>query len=176
VTGFVNTTLVMAAALLFVASLSSFIVSLMRNIIPHRVRLITQMLVISMLVILVHLFLQAYWFEMSKALGPYVGLIITNCIILGRCEDCALRNRPIHSLLDGLGSAMGYGAVLLAISLIREPLGKGTILGYHLMPDGFLPVQLLGSAPGAFLAMGIIVWLVRAFRPEQQVAAYPEAR
>ncbi len=129
VTGFVSTTLVMGGALLFVASMSTLAVSLLRNVIPHRVRLIAQMLIISMLVILVHLFLKAYFYDMSRALGPYVGLIITNCLILGRCESYAVRNTPVMSFLDGLGSAIGYALVLLVISLIREPLGNGTLLG-----------------------------------------------
>ena len=176
VTGFVDTTLVMGAALIFVASLSSLAVSLMRNFIPPRVRLISQMLVISTLVILVHLLLQAHWFDMSKALGPYVGLIITNCIILARCEACALRSRPVHSFLDATGSAIGYAAVLLAISLMREPLGSGTLLRYPLMPESFAHVRIVAAAPGAFLAMGVIVWLVRAIWPESLPPEYREAR
>jgi len=176
VTGFVDTTLVMCAALLFVASISSLLVSLLRNVIPHRVRLIAQMLIISMLVIIVHLYLRAYWFDMSKALGPYVGLIITNCLILGRCEAYALRNNPVMSFLDGLGSAAGYGLVLLAIALVREPLGSGTLLGFNAMPDGYLPMQLIAAAPGAFLAMGIVVWIVRSFWPEvEPTEPHPEA-
>lgn len=176
VTGFVDTTLVMCAALLFVASISSLLVSLLRNIIPHRVRLIAEMLVISMLVIIVHLYLRAYWFDMSKALGPYVGLIITNCLILGRCEAYAMRNNPLMSFLDGLGSAAGYGLVLLAIALVREPLGSGTLLGMRVMPGSFLPMQLIAAAPGAFLAMGIVVWIVRSFWPEvEPTEPHPEA-
>ena len=166
VTGFVSTTLVMGAALLFVASISTLLVSLLRNVTPRRVRLIVQMLVISTPVILVHLFLRAYFFDMSKALGPYVGLIITNCLILGRCEAYAIRNRPLMSFLDGLGSAAGYTLVLLAISLIREPLGSGTLLGYQIMPKSFTPALLVAAAPGAFFAMGIVVWIVKAIRPD----------
>jgi len=162
VTGFVSTTLVMGASLLFAASMSCLLVSLMRNLIPHQVRLIVQMLIVSTLVILVHLFLQAYFFEMSRALGPYVGLIITNCLILGRTEAFALRNRPLASFLDGLGSALGYALVLLVISVIRESLGRGTLLGYAVMPKGFTPMMLLSSAPGAFFALGVVVWVVKA--------------
>ena len=175
VTGYVSTTLVMGAALLFVASLSTLSVSLLRNVTPHRVRLIVQMLIISMLVIVVHLFLRAWWFDMSKALGPYVGLIITNCLILGRCEGYAMRNGPVMSFLDGLGSAAGYALVLLTISVIREPLGNGTFLGYNIMGQSFLPVRLIGAAPGAFLAMGIVVWVVSAVWPGLQAAEHPEA-
>lgn len=175
VTGYVSTTLVMGAALLFVASLSTLSVSLLRNVTPHRVRLIVQMLIISMLVIVVHLFLRAWWFDMSKALGPYVGLIITNCLILGRCEGYAMRNGPVMSFLDGLGSASGYALVLLTISIIREPLGNGTFLGYNIMGQSFLPVRLIGAAPGAFLAMGIVVWVVSAVWPGLHAAEHPEA-
>jgi len=176
VTGFVSTTAVMGIALLFVASLSCFVVSLLRNVTPHRVRLIVEMLVISVLVIVVHLFLQAYWYDMSSALGPYVALIITNCLILGRCEAFALRNGPVRSALDGFGSAMGYALVLLAISLIREPLGHGTVLGVQVMPEAWLPMHLVSGPPGAFLAMGLVVWLVRTIWPEEEPTEHPEAR
>lgn len=162
VTGFVSTTLVMGASLLFVASVSCLLVSLMRNLIPHQVRLIAQMLIVSMLVILVHLYLQAYHFEMSRSLGPYVGLIITNCLILGRTEAYAIRNRPLASFMDGFGSALGYALVLLCIAVIRESLGRGTLLGYSVVPAGFMPMMLLSSAPGAFFALGAVVWIVRA--------------
>lgn len=176
VTGRVSTTVVMGAALLFVASLSSLMVSWMRTIIPHRVRLIAQMLVISMLVIIVHLYLRAYFFDMSQALGPYVGLIITNCIILGRCEAYAMRNGPVMSALDGFGSALGYALVLLVISLIREPLGNGTLFGFSVTPAGFESVQLIAAAPGAFLAMGIVVWVVRSVWPSvDPTEQHPEA-
>ena len=174
VTGFVSTTMVMCAALFFVASMSTLAVSLLRNVIPHRVRLIAQMLIISMLVILVHLFLRAYFYDMSKSLGPYVGLIITNCLILGRCESYAIRNTPIMSFLDGLGSAAGYALVLLAISLIREPLGSGTLLGYQIMPQNFMPVGLVRAAPGAFLAMAIVAWVVKAIWPDSHPEEHQE--
>jgi len=175
VTGFVATTLVMGAALLFVASISTLIVSLLRNLMPHRVRLIAQMLIVSLLVIIVHLLLRAFWFDMSTALGAYVGLIITNCLILGRCESCALRSSPLPAFLDGLGSAAGYSLVLLLIAIIREPLGHGTLLGMSVMPDGFMSVMLVAKAPGAFLAMGIVVWVVRSIWPEPQPLEHPEA-
>jgi len=175
VTGYVATTLVMGCALLFVASLSTLAVSLLRKVTPFRVRLIVQMLIISTFVILVHLFLRARFFDMSRALGPYVGLIITNCLILGRCEGYAMRNGPVASFLDGLGSAAGYALVLLAISLIREPLGHGTLLGHSVAPAGFRPAMVIGAAPGAFIAMGVVVWVVRAIWPETEPAQHPEA-
>lgn len=168
VTGYISTTIVMSVALMFTAAFSSLLVSLLRNMIPRRVRLISQMLIISTLVIVVHLFLRAYYFDMSKALGPYVGLIITNCIILGRCESYALRNPPLPSLLDGLGSAMGYAWVLLAISVVREALGHGTFLGMGVMPAGYTPNLVAGAAPGAFLVMGVVIWIISAIRPDLQ--------
>ena len=174
VTGTLDTTFVMCAALLFVSGASTFLVSLMRNVTPHRIRLIVQMLVISVMVILVHQYLRAFHNEMSRALGPYVGLIITNCILLGRCEAFAMSNGPLRSLMDGLGSAAGYGLVLVAVALIREPLGHGTLLNARIMPEWFRPALLLSAAPGAFLAMGTIVWVVRAIRPRSDETTHPE--
>jgi len=176
VTGYVSTTLVMGAALLFVAALSTMSISLLRHSIPHRVRLIVQMLVISTLVIVVHLYLRAYHFDMSKSLGPYVGLIITNCLILGRCESYAMRNGPLLSFFDGLGSAAGYALVLLAIALIREPLGSGTLLGLRIFPEAFEPAMFFKAAPGAFISMGIVVWIMRAGWPEEEMGEHPEAQ
>ncbi len=176
VTGYVKPTVVMGAALLFVASFSSLAVSLLRNVTPHRVRLIVEMLVIATLVGLVYQFLRAYWFTMSEALGAYVALIITNCLILGRCEGFAMRNGPIRSALDGFGSAAGYALVLLAIAAIREPLGHGTLLGYPILPGSYVGAQLISGPPGAFLAMGIIVWIVRAIWPEEPLTEHPEAQ
>ncbi|MBN2449834.1 MAG: NADH:ubiquinone reductase (Na(+)-transporting) subunit D [Lentisphaeria bacterium] len=175
VTALVNPTLVMGAALIFVASLNGLMISLLRNAIPHRVRLIVQMLIISVLVILVHLYLRAYHFEMSETLGPYVGLIITNCIILGRSEGFALRNGPLASFLDGIGQAAGYALILLAIAVIREPLGSGTLCGLRVLPETFPAAMLLKAAPGAFITMGVVVWVVRAIWPEPQQTEHPES-
>lgn len=176
VTGLVSTTVVMCIALVFVCSMSTLIISLIRDLVPHRVRLIVQMLVVSTLVMLVHQYLRAYHFEMSRALGPYVGLIITNCIILGRCEGYAMRNGPVLSFLDGFGNAAGYGLVLLAIALIREPLGAGTLYGFRITPGSFDPALLAKAAPGAFLAMGVVVWVVRAIWPDAEpTSEHPEA-
>lgn len=175
VTGLVSTTLVMNAALLFSAGFSCLVVSLIRRAIPHRVRLIVQMLVISTLVSFVHLYLRAYHYEMSRQLGPYIPLIVTNCILLGRTEGFAMRNGPIASFFDGIGNALGYAVVLLLIALIREPLGSGTLLGHPVMPASYEPMHLLSSAPGAFLAMGVVVWVVRAIWPEEPPTEHPEA-
>ncbi|MCK5802490.1 MAG: NADH:ubiquinone reductase (Na(+)-transporting) subunit D [Lentisphaeria bacterium] len=185
ITNLVSTTIVMSISLLFVASFSCLAISLLRNAIPHRVRLIAEMLIISTLVIVVDLYLQAFHFETSRLLGPYVGLIITNCIILGRCEGFALRNSPVRAFFDGLGNAAGYAVVLLIISLVREPLGSGMItlvnhadgtdLAFRVLPACAKPALLLQASPGAFLTMGVVVWIVRAIWPEEDVNEHPEA-
>jgi len=176
VTGFVSTAVVMGLALVLTTSVSALMISLIRNLIPNRVRLIIQMLLISVLVIFIHLFLRAYYFDMSKALGPYVGLIITNCVLLGRCEAYAMRNKPLPSFFDGLGNGAGYALILLIIALIREPLGSGTLLGYRVMPADFMPVAMIGSAPGAFMVMGILILIVRSIWPEKPITEeHPEA-
>lgn len=171
VTSRVDTTLVMAGSLLFVGFFSCLAVSLLRTVTPRRVRMIAYMLIISTFVIVADQYLKAEHFELSKALGPYVGLIITNCILMGRCEAYASRNPPIQSALDGAGNGLGYGLVLLAISLVREPLGSGTLLGweigagdFRLIPAGY-ECQLMGMAPGAFFAFAVLVWVVRAKWP-----------
>ena len=175
VTGYVSTTVVMCLALIFVCATSTMVISMLRNLVPHRVRLIVQMLVVSTLVMLVHQYLRAYHFDMSQALGPYVGLIITNCIILGRCEGYAMRNGPVLAFIDGFGNAAGYALVLLAIAVIREPLGSGTLCGIPVTPQSFSPALLAKAAPGAFLAMGVVVWIVRAIWPDaEQTSEHPE--
>lgn len=175
VTGMVSTTLVMDVALLFTAGFSCLIISLVRNAIPHRVRLIAQMMIISTLVTCVYLYLQAFHYDLSGAVGSYIALIITNCILLGRTEGFAMRNGPIASFFDGIGNALGYALVLLVIAVVREPLGSGTLLGFRVMPANYEPVMLLASAPGAFLAMGVVVWVVRAVWPDEPPAEHPEA-
>ncbi len=166
VTNRMDTTLVMCSALLFVAALSCFLVSLLRNVTPRNVRMITQMLIIATLVIVADLYLKSHYIVLSRALGPYVGLIITNCIIMGRCEAFASRNKPVLAMMDGAANALGYGLVLIIIALVREPLGSGTLFGYQIMPAGYLPCRLMIMAPGAFLAMGLLVWIVRSMYPQ----------
>ena len=168
VTSRLDTTLVMCTSLLFVATLSSLAISLLRNLTPRRARMIAYMLVIATFVILVDEYLKAYHFKLSKALGPYVGLIITNCIVMGRCEVFASRNPPLASVFDGLSNAAGYGMVLLCIALVREPLGAGTVLGMRVMPDAYDPCQLMSLAPGAFFTMGCLVWIVRSKWPPEE--------
>jgi len=170
VTNSLDKALVMSAALGFVAAVSCLLVSLLRGLTPHRVRMITQVIIIATVVTVVELFLKAYYFSMSRRLGAYVGLIVTNCIIMGRCEVFASRNRPIAAAVDGLGNAAGYALVLCAIALVREPLGAGTLLGTHVMPDMYLNNRLMAGAPGAFLAMGVLAWVFRAIYPIEEPA------
>jgi Na+-transporting NADH:ubiquinone oxidoreductase subunit D len=173
VTNRVDKTLVMCASLVFVATLSCLAVSMLRHHTPRRVRMIAQMLIIATLVILVDLYLRSHWIDMRNALGPYVELIITNCLIMGRCEACASRSGPVKSALDGMGAGLGYSIVLCAIALLREPIGSGTLLGHPVFGSGFEPVRVVALAPGAFIAMGIIVWLVRGIWPELTDEAGP---
>lgn len=170
VTNLVLNTLVMNAGLVFTLSMSCFTVSLLRKFTPMRIRMMAQTLIIASYVIIVDIVIKAYLPDISEALGPYVGLIITNCIVMGRCEAFARNNPPAASLLDGLGVSFGYGLVLLVIALIREPLGFGTILGFRVMPEGFTTWTIMIMAPGAFFTLGILVWLIRYFFPRDAVA------
>ena len=166
VTNLLVNTLVMNAGLIFTLCMSSLTVSLLRNYTPMRIRMMVQTLIIASYVIIVDIAIKAYLPDISEALGPYVGLIITNCIIMGRCEAFARNNPPLASLLDGLAVSLGYAAVLLAIALVREPLGFGTLFGYRVMPAGFTPWTIMIMAPGAFFMLGIYVWIIRAYFPQ----------
>jgi Na+-transporting NADH:ubiquinone oxidoreductase subunit D len=166
VTNLLINTLVMNAGLIFTVAMSSMTVSMLRNFIPARIRMMVQTLIIASYVIIVDILIQAYLPDISEALGPYVGLIITNCIIMGRCEAFAQNNRVFPSLVDGIAVGLGYAVVLTVIAIIRELLGFGTILGIRIMPDGFTPWTIMIVAPGAFFVLGILTWMVRAFSPE----------
>lgn len=166
VTNLILNTLVMNAGLIFTVTLSSLTVSLLRKVTPMKIRMMAQTLIIASYVIIVDIFIKAYLPEISEALGPYVGLIITNCIVMGRCEAFARNNSPWPSFLDGLAMSLGYAGVLLTIALVREPLGFGTILGYRVMPGGFTPWTIMVMAPGAFFTLGILVWMLRAYFPK----------
>ena len=165
-TNLVANTLVMSAGLVFALSMSCLTVSILRNVTPMRIRMMVQTLIIASYVIIVDKVIKANLPDISEALGPYVGLIITNCIVMGRCEAYARSNPPWHSFLDGLAVGLGYSAVLLLIALFRETLGFGTILGYHVMSDTFTPWTIMIMAPGAFFMLGIFVWVVRSFFPQ----------
>jgi Na+-transporting NADH:ubiquinone oxidoreductase subunit D len=168
VTNLMVNTLVMNAGLIFTLSMSSLTVSLLRTYTPMRIRMMVQTLIIASYVIIVDIVIKAYLPSISEALGPYVGLIITNCIIMGRCEAFARNNPPLASFLDGIAVAIGYALVLMAIALVREPLGFGTLLGFRVMPEGFTPWTVMIMAPGAFFMLGLYVWIVKAFFPQPQ--------
>ena len=165
VTNVLANTLVMCAGLLFTMAMSSLTVSLLRQVTPGRIRMMVQTLIIASYVIIVDIVIRAYQPEIGDALGPYVGLIITNCIVMGRCEAFARSNPPLPSLLDGLATALGFSAVLFFIAVVRETLGFGTVLGFRVMPDGFVPWTIMIMAPGAFFVLGLLIWAVRARFP-----------
>ena len=159
-------TLVMNAGLIFTLSMSSLTVSLLKTYTPMRIRMMVQTLIIASYVIIVDIVIKGFLPGISEALGPYVGLIITNCIIMGRCEAFARSNPPWASFLDGLAVGLGYAFVLSMIAVVREALGFGTFFGYRIMPDGFVPWTIMIMAPGAFFMLGIFVWFVRSLFPQ----------
>lgn len=162
--------LIMSLSVLFVLAVGNVIISLMRNIIPNRIRIIVQLVVVASLVILVDQVLKAYVYDVSKELSVFVGLIITNCIIMGRFEAFALGNGPWKSFLDGLGNAFGYAWILLAVAFFRELLGSGALFGYQIIPeswylanDGFYSNNgLMLLPPMALITVGVIIWVQRA--------------
>lgn len=162
VTNSMSNSLVMGLGLSFVTALSSLTLSAMREIIPHRVRMLAQTLVIAVYVILVDLFLKAYLPDVSKTLGPYVGLIITNCIIMGRAEAYAQQNPPIPAMIDGFFAGLGYTGVLLIVSFIREVLGFGTIFGMNINFIGFETWTIMIMPPAAFFIIGALIWFLGA--------------
>lgn len=158
VTNRLETSLVMGAALIFVSVGSNLLVSLLRNYTPHRIRMIAEVAIIATFVILFDQFLKAFYWPMSKQLGPYVGLIITNCIVMGRAEAFALQNRPVLSIVDGFANGLGYAVVLAAIGFFRELFGTGQVLGYTVLADRwYTPNQIMILAPGAFFMLGVII-------------------
>jgi len=172
VTTKVETSLVMAAAVVFVLSFSNFFVSILRELIPTNVRIIVQLTIIASLVIVVDQFLKAFLFDVSKQLSVFVGLIITNCIIMGRAEAFAMQNPPSASVLDGLGNGLGYGLILMVVGTLREIFGAGTFFGRPvllLVAEGgwYTPNGLMVLAPGAFFLIGLFIWALRTWKPEQ---------
>ena len=159
--------IVMALSTLFVLALANVMVSLMRNLIPSRIRIIVQLVVIAALVILVDQVLKAFVYDISKELSVFVGLIITNCIIMGRLEAFALANTPWKSFLDGLGNAFGYGWILIAVAFFRELLGAGTLFGYPVLENlglyemGYVNNGMMILPPMALITVGIIIWIQR---------------
>lgn len=172
VTKTVATALTMSFALAFVLVGSNVAISSIRRLVPRSVRLIVQITVIASLVIVADLLLQAYAFEMSRQLSVFVGLIVTNCIVLGRAEAFAMQHGPGLSALDGLGNALGYALVLLIVGSLRELLGEGTLVGAQVLTlagDGgwYEPVGLMRSAPSAFFLIAALVWALRSWKREQ---------
>jgi Na+-transporting NADH:ubiquinone oxidoreductase subunit D len=164
--------IVMALALTAVLAASNVSVSLIRHYIPGSIRIIVQLTIIASLVIIVDQLLKAYLYDVSKQLSVFVGLIITNCIVMGRAEAFAMQNKPGVSLLDGLGNGFGYSLILLVVAFWRELLGAGNLLGYPVLKtvgEGgwYLPNGLMVLAPGAFFVIGLSIWLIRTIRPDQ---------
>ncbi len=153
---------VMGLSVMIVTALSSFVVSLMRNTIPNRVRIIVQLVVVSLMVIVVDQFLKAYSYTIEKQLSVYVGLIITNCIVMGRIEAFALGNKPIPSLLDGLSNGFGYALILVVVAFFRELLGSGTLFGMQVLPAGYIANNLVILPPFALILLGCLIWIQRA--------------
>jgi Na+-transporting NADH:ubiquinone oxidoreductase subunit D len=170
VTNRLENSLVMGGALIFVCVGSNLLVSLLRKYTPHRIRMIAEVAIIATFVIIFDQFLKAFYWDMSKQLGPYVGLIITNCIIMGRAEAFALQNPPILSIVDGVANGLGYAVVLAFIGFFRELLGAGEIFGHKVLSSGwYTPNQLMILAPGAFFALGILIGIFNAIKgPEPE--------
>ena len=158
-----ETAIVMTLAVIFVMTMSSTIVSTLRKFIPNRVRIIVMLAVIASLVILTDQILKAYLYDISKQLSVFGGLIITNCIVMGRAEAFAMQNTPGKSFLDGLGNALGYGMYLMGVSFFRELFGSGTVLNFKVIPESFYSagyenVGLFVLSPGAFIILGLLIW------------------
>ncbi|NVK18167.1 MAG: NADH:ubiquinone reductase (Na(+)-transporting) subunit D [Methylocystaceae bacterium] len=172
VTSSLQVSLIMCVALTSVVACSNFLISAIRNQIPSSIRIIAQMVIIASLVIVVDQILKAYAYEISKTLSVFVGLIITNCIVMGRAEAYAMSNPPIPSFLDGIGNGLGYSLVLVSVAVIRELFGAGKLLGITILPtvnDGgwYVPNGLLLLPPSAFFIIGLLIWAVRSYKPEQ---------
>ncbi len=171
VTTKLETSIVMAMAVTAVLALSNLSVSVIRNWIPPSIRIIVQLTIIASLVIVTDQVLQAYVFDISKQLSVFVGLIITNCIVMGRAEAFAMQNPPVESFLDGIGNGLGYSLILIIVGSIRELTGAGKLLGHSILPlitEGgwYQPNGLMVLAPGAFFLIGTLVWILRTFKPE----------
>jgi Na+-transporting NADH:ubiquinone oxidoreductase subunit D len=158
----------MAAGVTAVTACSNVAISLLRNYIPPSIRIIVQLSVIASMVIVVDQLLQAYMYDVAKSLSVFVGLIITNCIVMGRAEAYAMSNPPVDSFLDGLGNGLGYGSILVTLAIVREIFGSGTLLGFTVVPQavydlGYANMGLMVLAPGAFILLGLIIWAQRTW-------------
>ena len=164
---------VMGLSVMIVTGLSSLVCSLLRNTIPNRIRIIVQLVVVALMVILVDQVLKAYAYSVSKTLSVYIGLIITNCIVMGRIEAYALGNKPFASLMDGLGNGIGYALILIIVAFFRELLGSGTLFGYQVIPQavfdaGYMNNGLMILPPMALILLGCIIWVQRAIQKDLQ--------
>jgi len=172
ITAELKAAVVMSISVLFVLAMGNVVISLMRNIIPSKVRIIVQLIVVATLVIIVDQALKAFQYELSKTLGAFIGLIITNCIIMGRFEAFALGNGPWRSFLDGIGNALGYGVILIIVAFFRELLGSGTLFGFPVLGDavektglyalGYENNGFIIMPPMALIVVGIIIWVQRS--------------
>jgi Na+-transporting NADH:ubiquinone oxidoreductase subunit D len=163
-----NTAFVLSLAVLFVLSMSNTVISLMRNMIPAKIRIVVMLSVIATLVIVVDQVLKAFLFDISKQLSVFVGLIITNCIVMGRAEAFAMANKPWPSFVDGVGNSIGYAVILLIVAFFRELLGSGTVFGLQVVPQGlydagYSNMGIMVLAPGAFIILGLLIWAQRTY-------------
>ncbi|HIE49859.1 MAG TPA: NADH:ubiquinone reductase (Na(+)-transporting) subunit D [Gammaproteobacteria bacterium] len=182
ITGSLYPTLIMCVALTVVVSFSSLLVSLIRNHIPNNIRIIVQMTIIATLVMLVDELLQAFDYETSRTLSVFVGLIITNCIVMGRAEAFAMQNGPWLSFVDGLGNGLGYSIILILLAFIKELLGAGTLFGFEILPlvqngGWYVGNNFLLLAPSSFFLIGLMIWGLRSWKTEQvEVPKYRVAK
>ncbi|MGF1685966.1 NADH:ubiquinone reductase (Na(+)-transporting) subunit D [Photobacterium japonica] len=172
VTTKMETAFVMTIAVMFVTAFANLFVSLIRNHIPNSVRIIVQMAIIASLVIVVDQVLKAFLYDISKQLSVFVGLIITNCIVMGRAEAYAMKSAPLPSFIDGIGNGLGYGFVLITVAFFRELLGSGSLFGVEVLPlvsngGWYQPNGMMILAPSAFFLIGFMIWAIRIIRPEQ---------
>ncbi|NLI78476.1 MAG: NADH:ubiquinone reductase (Na(+)-transporting) subunit D [Candidatus Riflebacteria bacterium] len=180
VTNLVKNTLIMCVGLTLCTAFSALTISLLRDRIPRQVRMMVQVLIIAAWVIVLKIVLDAFLPEISRELGPYVGLIITNCIVMGRTEGFAMGNRPLTAFCDGLGAGVGYSLVLLVIAAVREPLGLGSFFGIPVLPSDWTRWNLMVIAPSGFFALATFIWVAKAFkggtpRPAAPAGAKPAA-
>ena len=172
ITAELEASIVMAVSVMFVLGVGNVVISLMRNIIPSKIRIIVQLIVVATLVIIVDLVLKAFAYELSKTLSVFVGLIITNCIVMGRCEAFAMKNPPLPSFYDGIGNGIGYSVILMLLAFIRELLGAGKIWGFQILPvstEGgcYIANGMMLMPPSAFFLIGLFIWALRAWKTEQ---------
>jgi Na+-transporting NADH:ubiquinone oxidoreductase subunit D len=173
VTAQIKPAIIMGLSVMIVTAFSNWIISLIRNTIPNRIRIIVQLVVVAVLVIIVEQLLKAYVYDMWKQLSVFIGLIITNCILMGRLEAFALSNKPVDSFIDGMGNGAGYALILLIIATIRELLGSGSLLGFRIIPTSFYDAGYVNNGlmilpPMALIVVGSIIWFQRSIHKELQ--------